>query len=336
MPAIRTGAWSAFRAVIHYTTAPSPAAACLFADALLPSLVKSLSSYMGEFFSVACAACWALAVVLFRRSGETLPAFELNLFKNLLATALMVPTILIFHGTGLPGYSAAQWGVVLVSGVIGIAIADTWYLRALNLMGASRTGVVAMLFSPFVILLSMLFLAESLRPLQYVGFVVVLSGILLVTWRRSRQEVSDRALRVGMAFGAGSVALMAIGIVMVKPILEEHEFLWTVGLRLAAGAVGMLLYVHLSRGWQRMALHFRAEQPWPTIIVASLMGSYVSMILWLAGYKLTQASVASVLNETAAAFIVLFAWLLLGEPLSRRKVAGVGLAFLGVSLIVAL
>ena len=291
---------------------------------------------MGEFFSVACAVCWALAVVLFRRSGESLPAFELNLFKNVLAAALMVPTILIFHGPSLPGYSGPEWLIVIVSGVIGIAIADTWYLRALNLMGASRTGVVGMMFSPFVIVLSMLFLAEQLRPIQYAGFLFVLAGVLLVTWRRNRQEVSARALRQGAAFGVGSVLLMAIGIVMVKPILETHEFLWTVGVRLAAGSLGMLLFVTLARGWSRMMLHYRSPQPWPTIVSASLLGSYISMIFWLAGYKLTQASIASVLNETAAVFIVIFAWLMLGEPLNRRKVSGVVLAFSGVSLIVLL
>jgi drug/metabolite transporter (DMT)-like permease len=289
---------------------------------------------VGEFFSVACAACWGLAVVLFRRSGETLPAFELNLFKNLLAVGLMIPTIAVFHGVGLPGYTAGQWLIVIVSGLLGIAIADTWYLRALNLMGASRTGVVAMLFSPFVILLSTLFLAESLQPLQYFGFLIVLAGVLLVTWRQNRQDVSARALKLGTAFGVGSVALMAIGIVMVKPILEEHEFLWTVGVRLAAGAVGMLVFVSLARGWGPMMLHFRAAQPWPMIIVASLLGSYVSMILWLAGYKLTQASVASVLNETGAAFIVLFAWLILGETLNRRRLGGLLLAFVGVFFVV--
>ncbi len=291
---------------------------------------------MGEFFSVACAVCWALAVVLFRRSGESLPAFELNLFKNVLAAGLMVPTILLFDGPSLPGYSGPEWLIVIVSGVIGIAIADTWYLRALNLMGASRTGVVGMLFSPFVIVLSMLFLGEQLRPIQYAGFVVVLAGVLLVTWRRHRQEVSVRALRQGAAFGAGSVLLMAIGIVMVKPILETHEFLWTVGVRLVAGALGMLLFVSLARGWSRMLLHYRSPQPWPTILCASLLGSYISMIFWLAGYKLTQASIASVLNETAAVFIVIFAWLMLGEPLNGRRVSGVVLAFAGVSLIVML
>ncbi len=289
---------------------------------------------MGEFFSIACAATWALAVILFRRSGETLPPFELNLFKNWLAVLVMVPTLLIFHGLSLPDYSALEWLIVLVSGVVGIAIADTWYLRALNLMGASRTGVVAMLFSPFVIILSSLFLAESLRPIQYLGFVIVLAGVLLVTWRRNRQDISMRALRLGVLYGTGSVALMAIGIVMVKPILESHAFLWTVGLRLLAGAVAMSLFVMLARSGSVVLGHYRSPQPWGTIVLGSLLGSYLSMILWLAGYKLTDASIAAVLNETAGAFIVLFAWWLLKEEMNGKRLSGVALAFIGVAVVV--
>ncbi len=290
---------------------------------------------MGEFFSVACAACWALAVVLFRRSGETLPAFELNLFKNLLAAGLMVPTILLVDGISWPGYSAVEWLIVILSGIVGIAIADTWYLRALNLMGASRTGVTASLYSPFVIVLSILFLGEVLLWWQYSGFVLVLGGILLVTWRQNRRDVSLRAIRLGVGFGAGAVFLMASGIVMVKPILETQSFMWTMGVRLAAGAGGMLLFLHWTQGWQRALDLYRSPQPWGTIVVASLLGSYVSMMLWLAGYKLTLASVASVLNETAAAFIVLFAWLFLKEDMNWRRVAGIAMTFSGVGLIVA-
>lgn len=289
---------------------------------------------MGEFFSVACAACWALAVVLFRRSGETLPAFELNLFKNVLATGLMVPTILLVDGISWPGYSAAEWLVVIVSGVIGIAVADTWYLRALNLMGASRTGVVASLYSPFVIMLSILFLGEVLIWWQYFGFVLVLAGILMVTWRQNRRDVSLRAIRLGVAFGTAAVLMMAAGIIMVKPILESESFMWTMGVRLAAGTIGMLLFLRATRGWQRSMAHYRSSQPWLVIVVGSFLGSYVSMMLWLAGYKLTLASVASVLNETAAAFIVLFAWLFLDEEMNWRRVAGIGMTFAGVGLMV--
>ena len=291
---------------------------------------------MGEFFSVACAAVWALAVVLFRRSGESLPAFELNLFKNALGVVLMIPTVWMMEGLSPPDFDVTRWFIILLSGVIGIAVADTWYLRALNLISASRTGVVATLFSPFVIILSIVFLGEMMKAWQLAGFVLVLSGILLVTWRQKRQDVSMRALRLGVAYGAGAVLMMAIGIVMVKPVLEGEHFFWVVALRLAAGCLAMMLLVTVAGRWAVVMNRYREPQPWPTVVFASLLGSYVSMILWLAGYRLTDASVASVLNETAAAFIVLFAWLILKEPLNLRRIGGVVLTFVGVLVIVTI
>jgi drug/metabolite transporter (DMT)-like permease len=288
---------------------------------------------VGEFFSIACAAVWALAVVLFRRSGETLPAFELNLFKNVLATVLMGATVLLLGQSLLPAFTTGEWLIVLGSGVVGIAIADTWYLRALNLMGAARTGITASLFSPFVVVLSALFLGERLRGWQFAGFVVVLAGIVLVNWRSRRIDVSARAIRLGVFYGSAAVLMMAIGIVMVKPILEGEHFFATAALRLGAGSAAMLAFVAVTGTWRPVLARYRRPQPWPTIVFASVLASYLSMLLWLGGYRLAPASVASVLNETAAAFIVLFAWWMLSEPLSLRRVAGLGLTFSGVVLI---
>jgi drug/metabolite transporter (DMT)-like permease len=288
---------------------------------------------VGEFFSIACAAVWALAVVLFRRSGETLPAFELNLFKNLLGTLLMAITLVVLGQTAMPAFTPAEWLIVLASGVIGIALADTWYLRALNLMGAARTGITASLFSPFVVILSAIFLGERLQGWQFAGFALVLAGIVLVTWRSQRIDVSARAIRLGVFFGAGAVLMMAVGIVMVKPILEGEHFFATAGLRLAAGSLAMLGFVTATRTWPTVIARYRQPQPWPTIVFASFLASYFAMLLWLGGYRLAPASIASVLNETAAAFIVLFAWWMLSEPLSLRRLAGLGLTFSGVVLI---
>ena len=55
----------------------------------------------GELFALSSALVWALAVILFRRSGETLPAFELNLFKNFFGLILLIPTILLVDGLKL-------------------------------------------------------------------------------------------------------------------------------------------------------------------------------------------------------------------------------------------
>ncbi len=284
----------------------------------------------GEFYALSSAFVWALAVVLFRRAGDALPPFETNLFKIALGFALLWPTILVFEGWSLPSYTAVEFIVVVLSGYLGIAVADTWYLRALHLVGAGRIGIISSLLSPFVILLSVLFLGERLSAWQLGGFGLVMLGLLLVSWQANREQVDARDLRRGMAYGISAVFLMAVGVVMVKQILETRSFMWTVQLRMSGGIVGMLLFMALRGRFAAVMAAFRQPLPWRLIVVASFCGSYLSMLMWLYSYKLIPASVSSVLNQSANAWIVLLAWLVLHEYIGLRKVLGLLLTTAGV------
>ena len=214
----------------------------------------------GEVFALSSALTWALAVILLRRSGESLPAFELNLFKNFFGIVLFIPTILLVDGFSLPDYTVNELLLVLLSGVLGIAVADTWYLKALNIMGASRTGIVSSLFSPFVILLSAIFLGERLVPWQWLGFILVMAGVLLVNWRSHRSEVDVADVKRGVLFAVGAVFMMAVGVVMVKEILETRSFLWTIQLRIVGGAAGMIIFMLVRGRWQSVKDNFRTHK----------------------------------------------------------------------------
>jgi len=285
---------------------------------------------LGEFFALSSAFVWALAVVLFRRTNNALPPFETNLFKILLGFALVWPTILLLEGWSLPEFTLTEIGISVLSGYLGIAVADTWYLRALHMVGASRTGIVSSLLSPFVILLSVLFLGETLSAWQVAGFVLVMLGLLLVSWQTNREEIDVEELRKGMAYGVAAVFLMAVGVVMVKQILETRSFMWTVQLRLAGGVAGMLIYIGLRGRFRQVIAAYKKPLPWALITVASFFGSYLSMIMWLYSYKLIPASISSVLNQSANAWIVLLAWLILHEYIGIRKVYGLLLTTAGV------
>jgi drug/metabolite transporter (DMT)-like permease len=287
----------------------------------------------GEFFALASAVSWAMAVVMFRQQGRLLPPFELNLFKNALGFLLLIPTLMLVEGWSLPDYSLPDLGTALLSGCLGIAVADTWYLRALNLMGASRSGIVASLLSPFVILLSILFLGESLSGWQIPGLMLVMAGILLVTWKHKRSSVDHDSVQKGVWFGIGAMFMMAVGVVMVKEILETRPFLWTVEIRLFGGLLGMVIVMVLRKRVASVKANFSMPLPWVRISIASTLGAYVSMLMYLAGYKLIPASEASILNESANAWIVLLAWLVLGESLGLRKVTGLVLTMAGVAIM---
>lgn len=295
-----------------------------------------MSLGLGEFYSLACALVWAVAVVLFRKSGESLGPLPLNLFKNGLAALLLGLTVAALSPRW-PGIPPGSVALILLSGLLGIALGDHLYLSALNRIGASRMAVAQTLYSPFVIGLSAVFLGEWLRGPQWLGAGCVLAGIALVTWtgRGGGEEPGAAAARWrGTAVGGASVLLMAVGVVLSKPMLEAHDFLWVVWLRVLAGVGGLLVVVVWQGRVPALLAEYRAARHWPQIVTGAVAGTYLSMLLWLAGYKYTAASVSAVLNETAAVFIVLFAVLFLRERVSPRQVGGIVLAMLGVVLMV--
>ncbi len=291
----------------------------------------------GEVFALVCALLWASAIIIFKQVGESMSANTLNLVKNLIGLSLLLPTAVLVEGFVLPQLSPQDWGILIVSGYFGIAVADTWYLLALRNLGAGRTAIVASLYSPFVVLLSIVFLAEQLAAWQWLGFVLVLAGILIVVYQRNYQSIDRKALFIGITLAASSVFLTAAGVVAMKPLLVNSGFFWMVSLRMLAGIVGMLIFLGLRR---QLRSTYRAvrhgEHNWRGIATASFLGSYLALLFWLGGFKYADASVASVLNETANIFIVVMAWLFLQEGLSSRKIWGASMTFAGVLVFLGL
>lgn len=289
---------------------------------------------IGEAYSLAAAFCWAIAVILLKKSGESLPPFALNLVKNLLCLGALGATLLVLGPRQPPSMPQGLLLQTLLSGALGIAVADTLYFRALNAIGAARMGVIGTAYSPGVILLAALFLGERLSPLQFGGVALTIAGIVLVTYARATSAIDAAVLRQGALLGVLSVALMAAGVVLAKPALETQDFLWVVTLRVAAGVVLMLGIATLRHEWAGLAAAYRAVRHWPAVVGGSLMGSYVALLFWLAGYKYAEASIAAVINELAAIFIVGLAAWLLRERVTVRQLAGGALALAGVLVVV--
>jgi drug/metabolite transporter (DMT)-like permease len=71
------------------------------------------------------------------------------------------------------------------------------------------------------------------------------------------------------------------------------------------------------------------------MIPGTVIGSFLALILWIAGMKYTQASTAAILNQTSTIHIIIMATIFLGEPLTRRKVAAVVLTLVGIAMVLA-
>ncbi len=293
------------------------------------------SSTIGEIYSLGCALIWAVAVILFRKSGERIPPVALNLFKNTVALALFFITLPLLGVTLAPaGVSTFDWVALALSGVLGIGVADSLFFVALNRIGAGNTAIVDSLYSPFVILCAWAGLGEHIGPAVLAAMALMTGAILVGTWEPGQRtrHADRRGMIGGVLIGVLSILLMAGGLVIMKPILSHADPWWVTTVRLIAGTVFIAVQAMLPRHRASVRQCFRPGSHWRTAIPAAIVGTYLAMITWIVGLKYTFASRASILNQTSSIFVILLAALFLGEKLTARRGVAVALAIGGTVL----
>lgn len=305
---------------------------------------------LGESLSLLSAMTWAVGVILYRQLVRGLPPLTLNFNKNLIVLLMLLPLPWVLHGTAPIGIPWPEVLLAMASGALGIAIADTLYFVALAQLGAGRMGVIGNAYSPMVIVLSLIWLGERLNYWQITGFCLVMAGVLVIARRPEPATVTvtepvpppdpepagitikQRPHAVAMLIGLGAVILMAVAIVMIKPVLEARPLGWVTLLRLVGAILGLVL-VAAWRGELRLLSGRGRRINWKLIAAAAFFGQGLSMVLWLGGYKYAPASIAAVMNETSSVFILLLAWWWLREPIGRQGLIGVSLTLPGVALM---
>lgn len=288
--------------------------------------------HAGEFYSALCALMWAGGVILFKKSGEIIPPVALNLFKDVVGMLLFL-VVMAFMGLPIAGagHPAGDWWILLVSGAVGIGLADTLFFASLNRIGAGRSAIVDCLYSPFIILCSFLYLDEKISAWLLVALGLMIAGILIGTWQPENVEGSDdrRKMVGGVLLGVVSMLLMAISITMAKPVLDRSDPWWATTVRLAGGIILLLAQSTTRRNRQAAWRCFLPGRHWKVALPAAVLGGFLAMFFWVAGMKYTDTTIASVLNQLSTIFVLVLATLVLREPLTGRKVIAILLGFGG-------
>jgi len=280
--------------------------------------------WTGEFMALGCGLCWAISVMLFRRMGAVDP-WVVNLFKNIVASALLLLTLLAM-GRGLDWTrSTEDWCRLAGSALLGLTLGDTLFFAGIQRIGASVAAVTDCAYSPLVVGLSVLLLGETISGGLVLGVPLVVAGLVTVAWNKPG---SLRVDRKGVAFALGGVVASALGVIVAKPALVRSNLIEATTVRLIVGALSLVL-VQAATGRLRVSLAvFRPQPLWRALLPASVMGTYISMILWLGGIKYAPASRAALLNQMATVFMLLLSRLS-GEIVPKRRWLGAGLALAG-------
>ena len=292
-----------------------------------------MTARAGDFFALLTAMTWASAVILFKKSGEKVHPVGLNQFKNILAILLLIPTMAVMSKPLFPQVAMLDYLILLASGALGIGVSDTLFFHSLNMLGAGRSSIVDCLYSPFIIGLSVLLLGESLSAVQGLGTVLIISAVLAITGEKDLRSIDRRHLLLGVFFGAMAMATMAVGIVMAKRVLDRDELLWVTLVRLIGGVFTLTIFLLLHPNRSAIVRSITSTGHRTYTFTGSFIGGYLSMIIWLAGMKYTQASTAAALNQTSNIFIFIFAAMFLKERITIIRAGAIGLGITGAIMV---
>jgi drug/metabolite transporter (DMT)-like permease len=191
-------------------------------------------------------------------------------------------------------------------------------------LGATLASLMHSLSPVLTALLAAVFLRERLSRLQVLGFVIGVAGVVLVLG----PDVDQAGGTVGVLCGVVSVLGLSVGTLGQRWIGHAPDPLWSGTIQFAAAAPPLLLLALLVEGAgvvrdpaaAGIALVYLA-------VVNSILGLGLLGLLVRARGAGAAASVFFLMPPVTA----VLAWLLLGETLNAREIAGLVITVVGVA-----
>ena len=136
---------------------------------------------IGIFSAIGAAISWTYACTIWREQTLFNKPLEINLIKNILAFLIFSPIFIFFDFTTDLKYIF----FLILSGMIGIGLGDTFYLKSLKLIGTRKTLSIEALSPLLAGFVGGIFINEQLPLISWFGIIIASISLLLIIRKKS-------------------------------------------------------------------------------------------------------------------------------------------------------
>ncbi|MBT0586914.1 DMT family transporter [Alteromonas oceanisediminis] len=288
--------------------------------------------YTGEIAALTTAFCWAIAARMFQLLGAYYSPLALNFWKGALAAFVLVLVTLINPLEVALSHLAVMW--LVLSGIIGIGMGDTFFFQALNRIGDSQSILVAETLAPiFTALFAMAWINEWLTWQQWLGVALVLVSVDVIIKLQKRSDVKLFSVS-GYIFAALAAVCQAVGAVISRDILTStgidaaNASLY----RLLGGLVSLVVVMLVLKRSFKPKRQL-GKNGLVLLAGATLLGTFAALFLQMIAFAHTKAAIVQTLFATSVVLSLIVAKVL-GEKVNRKTFGWSLLALVGVSVLI--
>jgi len=292
--------------------------------------------FVGEIAALGTACLWGLSTYMHTNAAKLIGAWPLTLCRT---------PLVLFYNICIALIIGAEWvfpsqsiGWILLSGVLGLGVADTLFYEGCTRIGA-RTGSILWQMTPCVTAVIAFFtLGESLTLLNLVGMFVIIGSVLSITSQNDDQtatHVDSKEWRYGFKLVLVSVLALGLSHVCIRKGLSYGlDPLMGSILRIAAAASCAWIAATILGQHHKIFEHKdNMKKAMKIVLVASFVGTTIGNWIALFSMKYAKAGIAaSLISMTPLAVIMITAVVDKQMP-SRRVVLSVLTACGGSALL---
>jgi drug/metabolite transporter (DMT)-like permease len=284
--------------------------------------------YIGEVSALATAVLWSVTSFLFAFASERVGSVQVNINRIILA-AIILFLIVAISGINYE-MSSRQVHYLILSGIAGLVIGDSFLFKAFQVIGA-RLGMVLMSLVPAIsAVLAWIFLNEIIIPLGIVGMFTTIFGVILVVTDKSHStSIKGNINKAGILAGFLGAVGQAGGLVLAKFAFEEGYINGFVAsfTRLASAGIIIFIIGLLLRRYKNPVKVFKNDIPaLKATIVATVLAPVLGITLSLIAIEFTKVGIASTLMALVPIVMLPISKYYFKEKLSLQAISGAFIA----------
>lgn len=286
-----------------------------------PDSQPSLAKLYGLALTV--QLLWALSNVNTKFAVSIFPGLLLTGLRISAAALLILPIYLLWKRPH--AWTLAEAPKLLALGTIGVGVNQALFTVGITLTSVSHAALLIPITPLLTLMLSVLFLGETLTVRKVVGMVVAFSGVLVL-------QLTKHAERGATLFGDFLIFLgiltFAGFVVFGKKVTEKHE-----GIVVNTfGYVGAGIVFAPATWWLSRDFDFAAVpwQGWGSILYMALGSSIVGYLIYYWVLTHMEASRLVMFSYLQPVMTTTLAAVFLGEPVTTSLIVAGALVLLGV------
>jgi len=264
---------------------------------------------IGMALALFTAVVYALSAVLVRSSLDDSKVFSVVVVLTIISNIILWPLALL--STDLTVVNLEAVLLFLISGTLGFGICRILYYKGMNILGASVNASIIAANPVYSSILAVLFLNEAPTPENWIGIICVVVGVVFIERSLNKPKARfKKNVKKGLVFPLLASLSVAFAFIIRKHGLDIYN---EPLLGVAVGnSTSLFIYLPLlisycsKRGSSVLAKDFRLF--WKACLLQIL--GWISSFYALS-YE--RVSIVTPLLDTQPLFLLLFAYLHLGE-----------------------